>query len=280
MSAAGGMEGPHTADVPQAASVPLHAEIRGQGPGLPVVLVHGFAADSSSWMNIQTALAPHHRTIAFDLPGHGASRAHPVGNARALGDAVAASLAAMGHDRVHLVGHSLGGAVSAGYAMRRPREVASLTLVAPGGFGPEINHRLLRRMAEATGEHELQLVVEEFFGWEAKVPRMLAARIAAERRDPAALAPLRALLDTILDGNVQKSFDPARLAGLGCPVKVLWGTQDRVLPTRQAHRLPGVIATHIFERVGHMVHLEAPHETVRLIRENVAAGEALPPGPG
>ena len=272
MNAAGAT---HAAGAASPAGAPLHAEIRGHGPGLPIVLVHGFAADSESWMNIQTALAPHHVTIAFDLAGHGASRAQPIGNARVLGDAIAASLAALGQAQVHLVGHSLGGAVSAVYAMRRPHEIASLTLLAPGGFGPEINHRLLRRMAEATEEHALQLIVEEFFGWESKVPRMLAAHIAAQRRDPAALAPLRALLDTILDGDVQRTFDPARLAALGCPVKVLWGTQDRVLPTRQAHRLPGVIATHIFERVGHMVHLEVPHETVRLIRENVAAGEAI-----
>ena len=258
---------------PAAKPAPLHAEIRGNDPRLPIVLLHGFAADNDTWMNVQTALAQHRRAVAFDLPGHGLSLGYPIGNARAMADAVAASLDALDLPRVHLVGHSMGGAVASVLAMRRPTRVASLTLLAPGGFGPEINHRLLRAMARATEEHELQLLIEQFFGWEAKVPRMLATRIAEIRRDPAVIPPLAAILDAILDGDVQRTFDPARLAEIGCPVKVLWGTQDRVLPTRQSHRLPGVIATHVFERVGHMVHLEVPRETVRLIAENAAAGD-------
>ena len=258
---------------PAAKPAPLHAEIRGNDPRLPIVLLHGFAADNNTWMNVQTALAQHRRAVAFDLPGHGLSLGYPIGNARAMADAVAASLDALDLPRVHLVGHSMGGAVASVLAMRRPTRVASLTLLAPGGFGLEINHRLLRAMARATEEHELQLLIEQFFGWEAKVPRMLATRIAEIRRDPAVIPPLAAILDAILDGDVQRTFDPARLAEIGCPVKVLWGTQDRVLPTRQSHRLPGVIATHVFERVGHMVHLEVPRETVRLIAENAAAGD-------
>jgi pyruvate dehydrogenase E2 component (dihydrolipoamide acetyltransferase) len=49
---------------------------------------------------------------------------------------------------------------------------------------------------------------------------------------------------------------------------VLWGTQDRVLPTRQAHKLPGAIAVHIFEKTGHMLPQEIPHEVAGLILEN------------
>jgi pimeloyl-ACP methyl ester carboxylesterase len=51
-------------------------------------------------------------------------------------------------------------------------------------------------------------------------------------------------------------------------VKVLWGTQDRVLPTRQAHRLPGRIGVHIFENTGHMLPQEIPDEAAYLILEN------------
>jgi pyruvate dehydrogenase E2 component (dihydrolipoamide acetyltransferase) len=52
------------------------------------------------------------------------------------------------------------------------------------------------------------------------------------------------------------------------PTKVVWGAQDRVLPTRQAHRLPGHIAVHVFEGVGHMLPHEIPDAVARLIREN------------
>ena len=49
-------------------------------------------------------------------------------------------------------------------------------------------------------------------------------------------------------------------------------TQDRVLPTRQSHKLPGEVATHVFERVGHMPHLEIPDAVCRLVREQLAHG--------
>jgi pimeloyl-ACP methyl ester carboxylesterase len=49
---------------------------------------------------------------------------------------------------------------------------------------------------------------------------------------------------------------------------VIWGTQDRVLATRQAHRLPGRIAVHIFEGTGHMLPQEIPGDAAKLILEN------------
>ncbi len=67
---------------------------------------------------------------------------------------------------------------------------------------------------------------------------------------------------------MQKTLPREELAALPLPIRVVWGTQDRVLPTRQAHKLPGMVATHIFERVGHMVHLEIPREVTRLILLN------------
>ena len=83
-----------------------------------------------------------------------------------------------------------------------------------------------------------------------------------------AAATLEAIADEIIDGSVQKTLPRDELAALPMPIKVLWGTQDRVLPTRQAHKLPGVVATHIFERTGHMPHLELPKEVTRLILQN------------
>jgi pyruvate dehydrogenase E2 component (dihydrolipoamide acetyltransferase) len=53
-------------------------------------------------------------------------------------------------------------------------------------------------------------------------------------------------------------------------VKVLWGMQDRVVPTRQAHRLPGRIAVHVFEEAGHMLPLEVPDDVAALILESTS----------
>src|SRR5439155_19152091 len=112
----------------------------GQGDGLPVLLVHGFGADLNTWMFTQPALAEGQRVIAIDLPGHGGSAKEVGGgDSETLVDAVEGTLAALGISRAHLVGHSMGGAVAAVLALRRPDLVASLTLFAPAGLGPEIN---------------------------------------------------------------------------------------------------------------------------------------------
>jgi pyruvate dehydrogenase E2 component (dihydrolipoamide acetyltransferase) len=76
------------------------------------------------------------------------------------------------------------------------------------------------------------------------------------------------IVETFFDGTRQKLLPVAALAELKLPVKVLWGTQDRVLPTRQAHRLPGRIAVHIFEDAGHMLPYEIAAEVAHLVLEN------------
>lgn len=244
----------------------------GQGDGSPVVFLHGFGGEKLTWTNIQTALAPARRSIAFDLPGHGKALDWPrIGNAGVSAKAVVQSLEALEIGKVHMVGHSMGGAVAALIALQRPEMFSSLTLLAPGGFGAEINHRLLRRYAAATEADELEVLLEQFFGWEFKLPRLLAKTTAESRARPGASEALQEIVEAIVDGTVQKMLPRNQLADLGIPIKVVWGTQDRVLPTRQAHKLPGVISTHIFERVGHMPHLEIPAEVTRLILENARA---------
>lgn len=258
-------------------NAPKHLPFRDQAAtgtddgGAPIVLLHGFGGDRQTWLNIQTALAPKKRSIAFDLPGHGEALDWPrIGHAGVSAKAVAQSLEALDLQRVHLVGHSMGGAVAALIAMRNPDLVASMTLLAPGGFGPEINHRLLRRYATATDPELMEVLLEQFFGWEFKLPKFLARTAAESRARPGSAATLETIANEIIDGTVQKTLPRDELAALQMPIKVLWGTQDRVLPTRQAHKLPGIVATHIFERVGHMVHLEIPKDTTRLILQNAS----------
>ena len=164
----------------------------------------------------------------------------------------------------------MGGAAAAIAALQQPERFASLTLLAPGGFGPEINHKLLRRYASVSDAELMEILLEQFFGWEFRLPKFLAKTAVEARLRPGANATLEAIVEELLDGSVQKTLPVHDIANLPMPIKVIWGTQDRVLPTRQAHKLPGTIATHVFDRVGHMPHLEVPNEVVRLILQNAA----------
>lgn len=245
----------------------LFVEERGAGD-TPVVLLHGFGASHSAWNAVRDRVGDRRRTLAFDLPGHGRSLSHTHGSAAVAARAVLAGLQQRGADRVHWVGHSMGGAAAAIAALMQPQRAASLTLLAPGGFGREVNHRLLRRYAAATEEAELALLLEQFFGWDTPVPAGLAASQARERRQPGAAAALQGIVETFFEGDSQKTLAVADLGRMCVPMKVLWGTQDRVLPTRQAHKLPGRIAVHIFEGAGHMLPQEIAAEAADLILEN------------
>src|SRR5439155_4392599 len=93
----------------------------GAGDATPVVLVHGFGADLNGWMFTQPALAETRRAVALDLPGHGGSiKQVGAGDAETLAASVADAIAALGLAKLHLVGHSMGGAIAATVARADP----------------------------------------------------------------------------------------------------------------------------------------------------------------
>lgn len=246
--------------------------LRGTADGRPpVVLLHGFAGDALGWTSVQLALERRRWSIAFDLPGHGRALRWPeIGHAGLTAKAVTASLDALGLGPVHLAGHSMGGAVAALIALRDPARIASLTLMAPGGFGRAINHRLLRRFAVARAESEIAPLLEQFFGFSARLPRRMAAQIAIGRDEPGRVEALAAIGEAILDGEGQKTVDRDGLGEIAAPVRVIWGEEDRVLPPAQADGLAGTIAVHRLPGVGHMPHLEAPAVVAKILAEQIA----------
>ncbi|RMG43530.1 MAG: alpha/beta fold hydrolase [Acidobacteria bacterium] len=103
-------------------------------PGPPVLLIHGSPGDARGLSGLAERLAGSRRVLAPDLPGHGASEREPCdlsieADALRLG----AWLDALGIERVHAVGYSLGGAVAILLADRFPERVASLTLLSATG---------------------------------------------------------------------------------------------------------------------------------------------------
>lgn len=82
--------------------------IRSKGEGeLTLLFVHGYACSGTDWLGQISALSPHYRCAALDLPGHGESAAETTATLFALGEAVNRVKQWLG-GRVVLVGHSLG----------------------------------------------------------------------------------------------------------------------------------------------------------------------------
>jgi pyruvate dehydrogenase E2 component (dihydrolipoamide acetyltransferase) len=242
-----------------------------------ILLVHGYGGDRNSWLFLQEPLAARYRVYALDLPGHGAS-AKDVGEGTldVLAGAVTGVLDALGAERAHLVGHSLGGAAVLAAAARDPGRIASLTLIAPAGFGTEINVGYLRGFADAQSRRELKPVVTQLFADESLVTRQLVDDLLAYKRLDGVDEALHTLLGVLLDGDSQGVDSAALLAAAGgtgvggaVPVTVVWGQSDRIIPAAQAGAVTG--ADHrLIDGAGHMPHMERPAEVQAAIEETIA----------
>jgi len=243
----------------------------GEGNGVPVLLVHGFGADLNTWMFTQPALAATRRTVALDLPGHGGSAKEVgVGDTEGLTDAVDGALDALGIERVHLVGHSMGGAVAALAALGRPELVASLTLIASAGLGPEINVSFIDGFVRASRRREATEVLGLLVDDPALVSRAMVEDVLRYKRLDGVTAALSKIAERWFARGQQSLDLTGRLAGLAVPVQVIWGRDDRIIPVAHAEALARRLPVHIIEAAGHLPHMEKAGEVNRLIERFIS----------
>src|SRR4030095_11943311 len=113
----------------------------GEGPGL--LLIHGLAGSAVTWRHVMPALAERFRVVAPDLLGQGQSD-KPRGeySMGAHANTLRDLLDALGHERVTVVGQSLGGGGAPQFAYPFPERCERLVLVDSGGFGREVTFYL------------------------------------------------------------------------------------------------------------------------------------------
>lgn len=225
----------------------------GEG-GTPLVLVHGFGGDLNNWLFNQPALAAERRVIALDLPGHGESGKHlQNGDAQELSLAVLDLLDHLDLDRVHLAGHSMGGLVSLTVAGQAPERVASLTLIASAGLGPDINGDYLQGFAEANNRNALKPQLTQLFSDPALVTRQMLEDMLKFKRLEGVDQALRQLNQKLFEGGRQM-IDVRNVVGRQ-PSLVIWGSEDAIIPARHAEGLDAQVE--VLPGQGHMVQLEA-----------------------
>jgi pimeloyl-ACP methyl ester carboxylesterase len=238
---------------------------KGGAPGAPqLVLLHGFGGSAAQWLPLIEPLGQTGGSItAFDLPGHADSLALGACHARATADAVLDALD--GLTGLHLTGHSFGGAVAALMATLAPERISSLTLIAPGGFGPDIDASALRTFGAAKSEDELRAALWHFCAAGFMWPGAALRAMAEERGTPGQTEALASLADMILkpDGT-QGTLPLHRIAALPVPVTLVWGRADAILPVRQAEAFPAQRRI-LLDGVGHMLHAEAPDAVIDAI---------------
>jgi pyruvate dehydrogenase E2 component (dihydrolipoamide acetyltransferase) len=262
-----GIAAPRTVDVEGGTINLLEA---GEASDDVVLFLHGFGGDLSTWLFNQPPLAEKIRTIAVDLPGHGASSPVDGGDILAkIASAVSAAVQDLVPGKLHLVGHSFGGAVAARIAADQPSRVASLTLIAPIGLSKQMSRDFLVDFVAAERRRPLLNVLERLFADPSKITNDMVEGTLRFKRLEGVPEALSAIADTIANEDGQLQSIRALLAGLDCPVTLLWGEQDQIVPVPDAADLPAKVTLRSLPAVGHMPQMEASATVNEAILENI-----------
>src|SRR5918998_3672505 len=256
---------------------------REAGAGPVVVLIHGITGSSDTWLDLIEELAEDHTVVAPDLLGHGES-AKPRGDYSlgAYASGIRDLLAALGHDRATVVGHSLGGGVAMQMAYQFPERVERLVLVSSGGLGREVN--LLLRAAVLPGSELVlplltaQGVVNVTNSVAGAIGR-LGLRAGADLEemwtgfcslgDVEARAAFIHTLRGIIDPGGQRVSATDRLyLAAEMPSLIVWGERDPVIPyahgLRASEAMPGSRLVS-FPHAGHFPHRDDPRRFVNAL---------------
>jgi len=248
----------------------LHVSRGKGGSGVPVLLIHGFAADSTGWQPLERALGPSRPVWRIDLPGHGKSPRRRIDSFQTLARALVDATDQLDLPQIHLVGHSLGGALALALADIRPRRITSLTLIAPAGLGPEVDCDALLGIARASRVESLQPWLKRLTATPDGVSDDFARAAMRTRTDPQMRAAQADMAQALFPDGVQAFDLVAALNRLVAPTRILWGRQDRIVPWRQALQAPGAVALHLFRELGHIPHIEDPEAVASVLNRHFA----------
>jgi pyruvate dehydrogenase E2 component (dihydrolipoamide acetyltransferase) len=251
----------------EAAGLRLRYLALGESDSVPALLLHGFGADLNTWMFTQPALADGRRVVALDLPGHGGSAKQlDRADAESLAAIVDHALNALGIERLHLVGHSMGGGIAISLALREPERVATLTLISSASLGPEINAAFIDGFVRAARRREaieaLKLLVHD----PALVSRTMIEDVLRYKRLDGVPEALAAFAEEWFPDGRQRVALGDAVAALKLPVQIIWGRDDRIIPVAHAEGLASHLPVHILEQTGHLPHMEKAGEVNRLIK--------------
>jgi pimeloyl-ACP methyl ester carboxylesterase len=250
------------------------------------VLVHGLGGSHVNWAQVAPGLAGLGRTLALDLPGFGSSPR--VGRGSGLMDqrrTLADFLAEHATGRVVLAGHSLGAVVGILHAAVEPESVAGLVLTsspfppirgafphpaviatfaaydAPG-LGPIVLDARMRRLdADRAVRLGFRVLAADPRSIPDDVVRLTVDQVRHRSEDPDAPAAFHDAWRSLRRLGRRPEVARAAMDGVRCPVLVLHGRRDRLVPAAYAEavlrRSPGWRGR-IFPDLGHVPQMEAP----------------------
>jgi pimeloyl-ACP methyl ester carboxylesterase len=249
--------------------------IEGDTDQPPILLLHGIGRSLEDWAPQFLPLRrAGYRVIAPDLPGSGFSdRLAASTTLPGLARGVLETLDVLGESRsLHVMGHSMGGAVALQLFALAPSRVATLNLVSSAGFSSEL-HPVLRLAATpvigalatryssraSARMNERRIYVDRSFATDERIDR--AVTLARQPETGVVLHETARSLATFR--GVRPEWRKELMANVSQhrrPILIVWGDRDRILPGRQidaARRLLPHAQVRLIRAVGHAPQVEA-----------------------
>jgi pimeloyl-ACP methyl ester carboxylesterase len=255
---------------------------RRAGDGPVLLLLHGIAGSSETWIPAMRLLQRDYTVVAPDFLGHGAS-AKPPGD-YSLGNYAAGLrdfLDMLEIDSATVVGQSYGGGVALQFAYQFPERCERLVLVDAGGLGREVSW-LLRLVTLPGAEYVLPaLFLAPVRDWGNSILSFMRDRgIQSDRAtemwrafgsltEPANRAAFVRTMRAVIEpgGQAVSAMDRLYLAR-EMPTLIVWGDKDKIIPVSHAHQTHDAIPhsrLEIMQGIGHFPHVEDPFRFVEIL---------------
>ncbi|KDB05889.1 2-hydroxy-6-oxononadienedioate/2-hydroxy-6-oxononatrienedioate hydrolase [Burkholderia sp. lig30] len=261
----------------------LHYNDAGQGSET-VVMLHGSGPGASGWANFNRNVGAFvdagYRVVLLDCPGW--SKSDTIVNTGSRSELNARSLKALldalGLDRVHIVGNSMGGHSAVAFALLYPQQVGKLVLMGGGTGGPSQfvpmpteGIKLLQLLYREPTLENLKRMLNVFvYDASSLTEELMQARLAniLARRDH-----LENFVKSLAANPKQFTDYGPRLGEIAAPALVIWGRDDRFVPLDVGLRLVWGMQNaemHVFSRCGHWAQWEHAEKFNRMVLEFIA----------
>jgi pimeloyl-ACP methyl ester carboxylesterase len=257
-----------------AKGVHVHFRDTGEKKSKVVVLLHGFGSSLHTWDEWARVLDKSYRVVRLDIAGFGLSDAPKDLDFSDQADVrrLAQFLDELGIDQFVLVGHSMGGRIAWNFASTYPNRVTRLVLMAPDGFplpGQSIGQRpydvgkLADMILLFLPKYLVKKILEPAFYDPANLSNELFNRYYDLLRAPGVR---RAILERM---RQTINSDPSeRLKTIVAPTLLLWGTNDRMIPSSNSKDYERFIPntqTVLIPQTGHLLQEENPAKGLQAI---------------
>jgi pimeloyl-ACP methyl ester carboxylesterase len=250
------------------------------GRGSPLICLHGFADTWRTWELVLPALERHHDVLAPTLPGHaGGPPLEGEVSGTLVADAVERAMDEAGFQTAHIAGNSLGGHVALQLAARGPAR--TVVAFAPAGGWAEGDDSFRELFASQARMHEQARAsaphAEAILASDEGRRRATQLIVAHHEHIPADLIVHQMLgiagctgAIAMIEHALREGYGDLDAKRIECPVRIVWGTADRLLPwPSAAARLRADWLPHAdwveLDGVGHCPQLDVPVEAAQLI---------------